>query len=73
MKQISQNKEIWMNSRHFSKVLLTLAIVEIQIKTIVKFYLTPSEWLLSSFQMTINIGMSAGRWAPLSTADMSVN
>lgn len=41
MKQISQNKEIGMDSKHFLKVLLTLAIIEIQIKTIVRFSLTP--------------------------------
>jgi hypothetical protein len=66
-------KETQMAKKYMRKCSTSLAIKEMQIKTMLRFRLTSIEWLSSRTQKTTNVGKDMGKKKPSYTVSGNVN
>ena len=62
-----------MTNKHMKRCSTSLIFREMQIKTTMRCYLTPSEWLLSKSLQTINAGKGVEKKQPFYTVGGNAN
>jgi hypothetical protein len=61
LNRVFSKEEVQIAKNHMKKSSTSLAIKEMKIKTILRFYLTLLEWLPSRTQTTTNVGEDVGK------------
>ena len=66
-------EDMQMANKHMKRCSTSLIIIEMQIKTKIRYHLTPFRWLLSKSLQTINAGEGMEKREPSYTAGGNVN